>query len=40
MGVRVISLLLSRGGPLVIDDKVNRERGNFEPNVDIKGSID
>ena len=40
MRVRVVLLLLSRGNPLVIDDKVNRERGTFEPNVDIKSSVD
>ena len=30
----------SRGNPLVIDDKVDREKGTFEPNVDVRGSID
>ena len=40
MGVGVVLLLLSRGSPLVIDNKVDRERGTFEPNVDIRGGID
>ena len=40
MGVRVVSLLPSKGGFLVIDDKVDRERGTFKSNVDIRGSID
>ena len=40
MGVRVILLLPSRGSPLVINNKVNRERGTFEPNMDVRGSID
>ena len=39
MGVGVVLLLPSRGNSLVIDDKVNRERGTFEPNVDIRGNI-
>ena len=40
MRVGVILSLLSRGGSLVINDKVNRERGTFEPNIDVRGSID
>ena len=40
MGVRVILLLLSRGSPLIINNKVDRERGTFEPNVDVRGGID
>ena len=40
MGVRVVLSLPSRGSPLVIDDKVNREKGTFKPNMDIRGSID
>ena len=40
MGVRVIPSLPSRDSPLVIDDKINRERGTFKPNVDIKGGVD
>ena len=40
MGVGVVLLLPSRGSPLVIDNKVNRERGTFEPNVDVRGGID
>ena len=39
MGVRVVPSLLSRGNPLVIDDKVNRERGTFKPDVNIRGNI-
>ena len=40
MGVEVILSLPSRGNSLVIDDKVDKERGTFEPNVDVRGSID
>ena len=40
MRVGVISLLLSRDSPLVINDKIDRERGTFKPNIDIRGSID
>ena len=40
MGVRVVPLLLSKGSPLVIDDKVDRERGTFKLNVDIRSSVD
>ena len=40
MKVGVIPLLLSRGGLLVINDKIDRERGTFESNIDIKDSID
>ena len=40
MGVRVVPLLPSKSSPLVIDDKVDRERGTFEPNVDVRGSVD
>ena len=40
MRVEVVSLLPSRGGPLVINNKVDREKGTFEPNVDIKSGID
>ena len=25
---------------MVIDDKVDRERGTFEPNVDVRGGVD
>ena len=32
--------MLSRGGSLIINDKVDKERGIFESNVDVKGSID
>ena len=40
MRVRVIPLLPSRDSPLVINDKVDRERGTFEPNVDVRGGVD
>ena len=40
MGVRVILLLPSKGSLLVIDNKVDKERGTFEPNIDVKGSVD
>ena len=40
MGVGVVLLLLSRGNPLIINDKIDRERGTFKPNVDVRGSID
>ena len=40
MGVKVIPLLPSKGSPLVINNKVDRERGTFEPNVDIRSGID
>ena len=40
MEVKVILSLLSRGGSLIIDDKVDRERGTFKPNMDIRGSVD
>ena len=40
MGVRVVLSLSSRGNLLVIDNKVDRERGTFELNVDVRGSID
>ena len=37
--VRVVLSLPNRGGPLVIDDKIDREKGIFEPNMDVKSSI-
>ena len=40
MEIKVILLLLSRGSLLVINNKVDRERGIFEPNVDVRGGID
>ena len=40
MGVRVVPSLPSRGSPLVTDNKVDRERGTFEPNVDIRDGVD
>ena len=39
VGVRVILSLSSKSGFLIIDDKVNKEKGTFEPNMDIRGSI-
>ena len=39
MRVRVIPLLPSRSSLLVINDKVDRERGTFEPNVDVRGGV-
>ena len=35
-----VSLLLSKSDPLIIDDKINRERDTFKLNMDIRGSID
>ena len=40
MEVRIVLSLPSRGNPLVIDNKVNRERGTFKLNIDVKSSID
>ena len=40
MEVGIVLLLLSRGDSLVINNKIDRERGTFEPNVDIRGGID
>ena len=40
MRVEVILLLPSRGSPLVINDEIDRERGTFEPNMDVRGGID
>ena len=37
--VRVILLLLSRSDSLVIDNKVDREKGIFEPNMNVRDSI-
>ena len=39
MGIGVVPSLLSRGSLLVIDDKIDKERGTFKPNVDIRGSV-
>ena len=30
----------NRGSSLVINNKIDRKRDTFEPNVDIRGSID
>ena len=32
-------MLLSKSDSLVINNKVNKERGIFKPNMDIKGGI-
>ena len=40
MRVEVILLLPSKSGPLIINNKVDKEEGIFELNIDIKGSID
>ena len=40
MGVGVILSLLSKDSPLVINNKVDKERGTFELNVGIRSSID
>ena len=32
--------MLNRGGSLVINNKVDRERGTFKLNVDIRSSVD
>ena len=40
MRIGVILLLPSRDSPLVINDKVDREKGTFKPNVNIRGGID
>ena len=39
MEVRVVLSLLNRSDSLVINNKVDRERGTFEPNIDIRGGI-
>ena len=40
MKIGVVLLLPSRGGSLIINNKVDRKRGTFESNVNVKGSID
>ena len=40
MGVGVVLSLPSKNSSLVINDKVDREKGTFEPNVDVRGGID
>ena len=40
MRVGVILSLPSKGGSLIIDDKVDRERGTFKPNVNVRDSVD
>ena len=40
MRVGVIPSLPSNGSSLVIDDKIDRERGTFKLNVNVRGSID
>ena len=39
MEVRVVLSLLNRGSPLIIDNKINREKGTFKLNIDVEGSI-
>ena len=40
MRVEVILSLPSRDDLLVINNKVDRERGTFEPNINVRDSID
>ena len=40
MRVGVVSSLPSKGSPLVINNKVDGERGTFELNVDVRGGVD
>ena len=40
MRVKIVLLLLSRSNSLVINNKVDRERGTFEPNMNVRGNID
>ena len=40
MRVGVILSLLSRGNPLVVNNKIDREKDTFKPNVNVRGSID
>ena len=40
MGVKVILLLPSKGDSLIINDKIDRERGTFKLNINVRGSID
>ena len=40
MRVRIILLLLGRGGSLIINDKIDREKDIFELNMNIRGSVD
>ena len=40
MGVGVVLSLPSKGSPLIINNKVDGERGTFKPNVDVRGGID
>ena len=39
MEVEVILLLLSRNNPLVINNKINREKGIFKLNINVKSGI-
>ena len=39
MEVEVILLLLSRNNPLVINNKINREKGIFKLNININSGI-
>ena len=40
MEVRVILLLPSKGGLLVINNKVDRKRSTFKLNVNVRGGVD
>ena len=40
MGIGVILSLSNRSDLLVINNKVDRERGTFKLNVDIRGGVD
>ena len=40
MKVRVILSLPNKCDPLIINNKINREKNTFKLNIDIKGSID
>ena len=39
MKVWVILLLLNKNDSLIIDNKVNREKDTFKPNIDIKDNV-
>ena len=39
IGVGIVLSLLNKDSSLVINNKVNREKGTFEPNVDVRGGV-
>ena len=39
MGVKVIPLLPSKNNSLIVNNKIDREKGIFKPNINIRGSI-